>query len=208
MAVSTLAQTETLTNSVIIQMTQAGLSKELIVRKIKNSDGKYDISAQALIELKKAGVADEVIAMMLEKGEKSVSSQISERQPAVSSDKEKGESIERVVLSPQEALKRAKTIAIEKSSLNPSRQALEKELFKRDGWQKYNFNIVRLKEDADLYIEIGRVPFTWLTHRYVFRVYDRQSGTVITAGETTSHCERLIVPWQYGTSGFSVVGPK
>jgi hypothetical protein len=95
-------------------------------------------------------------------------------------------SIERIVLSPQEALKNAKTVAIRKSSLYPSRQSLEKALFKRKAWQKYNFNIVRLKEDADLYIEIGRIPLTLLSRRYVFRIYDRRSGTVLTAGETTS----------------------
>lgn len=47
-------------------MTQAGLSRELIIRKIKVSKGKYDTSAQNLIELKKAGVSDEIIALMMD----------------------------------------------------------------------------------------------------------------------------------------------
>jgi hypothetical protein len=90
------------------------------------------------------------------------------------------------VVGAKDALLNAKTVAIEKSSLNPSRQGLEKALFKRKQWQKYNLTLVRYKQDADIYIEIGRVPFSWLSHRYVFRLYDRRSGTIITAGETTS----------------------
>jgi len=27
---------------------------------------------------------------------------------------------------------------------------------------------------------------SWITHRYVYRIYDRRSGAVIAAGETTS----------------------
>lgn len=194
-SVSTFAQTETLTNKEVVLMTQAGLSRELIIRKVKNVKGIYDVSAGALIDLKKAGVADEVIALMMEKAEENrAAPQIkeetySESQPTITINlpgAAENASLERIVLSPKEALKKAKTVALEKSSLNPSRQALEKALLKRGDWQKYNFNIVRLKEDADLFIEIGRVPLTWLTHRYVFRIYDRQSGTVITAGETTS----------------------
>jgi hypothetical protein len=73
-----------------------------------------------------------------------------------------------------------------KSSLNPSRQALEKALLKRADWRKYDLTIVRYKDQADIYIEIGRIPLSWLTHRYVFRVFDRRSGAIITAGETTS----------------------
>jgi len=57
---------------------------------------------------------------------------------------------------------------------------------KRKDWQKLNLNIVRFKEAADLRIEIGRVPLSLVTHRYVFRIYDNRSGTLIVAGETTS----------------------
>lgn len=192
LATAIFAQTEILTNNEVVLMTQAGLGKELIIKKIKESTGKYDVSAQNLIDLKKAGVDDSVIETMMEKAQTPVvksGAQYSDSQPPISgnySSTLQNISSERIVLSPKEALRKAKTVAITKSSLNPSRQALEKALFKRKDWQKYNLNIVRLKEDADLYIEIGRIPFSWLTHRYVFRIYDRQSGTVITAGETTS----------------------
>lgn len=192
LTITVFAQTEVLTNKDVIMMAQAGLNKELIIKKIKDSDGKYDASAQNLIDLKKAGVDDSIIETMMEKAATPAvkpDQQYSDSQPSVSSNYSRSYqpvSKERIVLSPKEALQNAKTVAITKSSLNPSRQALEKALMKRKDWQKYKLNIVRLKEDADLYIEIGRIPLTWLTHRYVFRIYDRQSGTVITAGETTS----------------------
>ena len=193
LAITVFAQTEVLTNKDVILMTQAGLGKELIIKKIKDSGGKYEVSAQNLIDLKKAGVDDAVIETMMEKAQTptiKADRQYSDSQPPAVpgnySGAYKAVSTERIVLSPKEALQNAKTVAITKSSLNPSRQALEKALMKRKDWQKYQLNIVRLKGDADLYIEIGRIPLTWLTHRYVFRIYDRQSGTVLTAGETTS----------------------
>lgn len=177
LTIPVLAQIETLSNKDVILMTQAGLSRDLIVTKIRDTGGDYDISAAALIELKKSGVADEAIAAMMEKaGNQTPQPQYySENVPPA-----------QVVLGPKEALQMAKTVAIEKSSLHPSRQALEKALLKRADWKKFDLNLVRIKDDADLYIEIGRIPFTWLTHRYVFRIYDRRSGTIITAGETTS----------------------
>ncbi len=207
LAVSVPAQTETLSNGEIISMTRAGLSKELIARKIKDTKGVYNTTAQALIELKKAGVADEVIALMLDKkGDdaertgaankiqtpetSNLTVEINNQTAPVFSQNQTP-SIEstanaHVVLDAKEALRAAKTIAITKSSLNPSRQALEKELLKNKEFRRLNLNIVRYKQDADLYIEIGFVPLSIITHRYVFRVYDNKSGTIIAAGETTS----------------------
>lgn len=200
------AQTEILTNAQIIEMSKIGLDKEIILKKINDSGNDFDISANALIELKKSGVANEVITLVLAKGEakRAESGGFSENQPVpVSSDKKPNDNSPQysetpstaetqkfipttAVVSPKEALMNAKTLAIFKSSLNPSRQALEKALLKRKEWQKYNLTLVRYKEEADIYIEIGRIPLSWITHRYVFRIYDRRTGTIITAGETTS----------------------
>lgn len=187
------AQTETLTNEDVILMTQAGLGRDLIIQKVKDSDGNYDVSAKSLIELKKAGVADEVIKIMFEKPKKAAASETF--QPNIeksaaplnaAQNVPKPTSTERIVLSPKEALKNAKTVAINKSSLYPSRQELEKSLLKRKDWQKFNLNLVRLKDDADLFIEIGRIPLTLISNRYVFRIYERRSGTILAAGETTA----------------------
>jgi len=181
------AQKEVLTNSLVIEMSKAGLSKEIILQKVKSSNADYDLSATSLIEMKKAGVDDEIITAILEKAEKpsahstAIAQDYSENQPA-----NEVQTFVKAITNPKESLLSAKTVAIEKSSLNPSRQALEKALFKRKEWSKYNLTLVRYKDAADVYIEIGRIPLTWLTHRYVFRIYDRRTGTIITAGETTS----------------------
>jgi hypothetical protein len=178
--VTIFAQNEILTNKDVIQMTQTGLSSDLIVLKIRQTKGKYDTTTQDLIDLKKAGVTDEVIKIMLEKPQENPTIE----KPFIKNPGDVQKT--HVVLEPKEALNEARTVAIKKDSLNPSPQALEKELLKRKDWKSLNLNIVRYTEDADLLIEISFVPFSIITHRYTFRVYDNKSGTVIAAGETTS----------------------
>ncbi len=182
---STSAQSETLSNGDIVLMNRAGLSKDLIIRKLKESGGKYDTSVEALIELKKSGVPDEIISLMMEKTAQIELNAASTNELENRSQKFQN-SNSHILLKPKEALSYARTIALEKSSIHPSRQALEKELLKRDEWKDLNLNIVRYKDAADLYVEIGYVSLSWITHRYVWRVYDNKSGTVIAAGETTS----------------------
>jgi len=60
------AQDETMTNEEVISLTKAGLSKSLIIDKIRTSKSKYDLSTDALIKLKKANVDDDVVAAMLQ----------------------------------------------------------------------------------------------------------------------------------------------
>lgn len=188
------AQTEALTNSQIIEMSKAGLASEIILKKIENSRIDFDVSTNALIELKKSGVANEIISAMLEKAEanrkysdvavssNSTSDTIpAQIKPAVGQTQPANK-----IQPPKDALLSARTIALEKSSLQPSRQALEKELLKRQDFQSLNLTIERYKESADLYVEIGYVSLSWITHRYVYRIYDRRSGAVLAAGETTS----------------------
>lgn len=177
------AQTETLNNSQIIEMSKVGLQQEVILKKIEKSQGNFDISANALIELKKSGVGDGVISAMIEKASTSESYSESVSPTSVSTTTTP---IAKKNETPAEALKSSRTIAIAKSSVHPSRQALEKELLKRKDFQALNLTIERYRENADLYVEIGYVSLSWVTHRYVYRIYDRRSGAVLAAGETTS----------------------
>ncbi len=177
--VGALAQAETLTNAQIVEMTKSGLEAAIIVKKINDSGNAFDVSVGALIELKNAGVDPEIITLMMEKAPKRLAPTPA-IEPAGYSDSDQTQ-IRAVV--PENG---KRTLAIEKSTVNPSRQALEKELMKRKEWQRLNLSIVRYKETADLYVEIGFVPLSLVTHRYTFRIYDRLSGTVIAAGETTS----------------------
>jgi hypothetical protein len=58
---------EVLNNQHITDMLKAGFSKELIISKIENSDCKFNTSTQALIELKKQRVPEDIITAMLNK---------------------------------------------------------------------------------------------------------------------------------------------
>lgn len=189
LTVAAFAQAETLTNKTVIEMTKAGLSAEIIASKIRKSEVRFDTSASALIELKNSGVADEILTLMMDQAE-AVSS--GEKRTAAESgfsdsvpEKVEPRSVQSQI-NVKEQVPAAKTISFEKSSLQPSRQALEKELLKRKDFRDLNLTILRYKEKADLYTEIGFVSGSWITHRYVYRIYDRRTGAVIAAGETTS----------------------
>jgi hypothetical protein len=186
-SLSVFAQTETVGNKAVADMSRFGLSSEIILKKIASSRTAFDVSAASLIELKKAGVDDNVIAAMMDRSETeapAVSENASARGGSVAAGF--SESGPAPPVMPKDAAIGAKTIAFGKSSLQPSRQALEKELLKRKDFQQLNLTILRYKEAADLFVDIGFVSGSWITHRYVYRVYDRRSGAVITAGETTS----------------------
>jgi hypothetical protein len=178
------AQTESLDNQTVIGLTRSGLSVGIISKKIMTSRPAFDVSAAALIELKKAGVDDEVITLMMERSETVVPpvAGVTNTSALAELDATRGGGY----VTRATVLGSAKTIAFGKSSLQPSRQALEKELIKRPDFQKLNLTILRYKDQADLFVDIGYVSGSWLTHRYVFRIYDRRSGAVIVAGETTS----------------------
>lgn len=184
---SIAAQSEALTNRMVIEMTAVGLSTEVIRAKILESEPRFDTSVAALIELKKAGVADEIITLIVERTQ-TVPPSVSDISQFSDSDTPASDqpSVERVPVSPQEAIRNARTIAFKKSSAQPSRQNLEKALLKNPDFKRSGLTILRIKEEADLFVEIGFVSGSWLTHRYVYRIYDRRSGVVLAAGETTS----------------------
>lgn len=182
-------RSEILTNDDVILMKKSDFRKELITCKVKESKNASDVSVQNIVALKNAGIDEEIIQAMME-GNSQLNSKTNSPDFIIPNNLSPTSyspfNSVRTVVNPADALRSAKTIAITKTSINPSKQALEEELFKNLNWQKLNFNIVRYKESADLYIEIGVVHFSWITHRYVFHVYDNRTGTIIVAGQTTS----------------------
>lgn len=56
---------DTMTNDEVIALTKAGLAGSIIVGKINTSKTNFDMSTDALIKLKQAGVADDVVGAML-----------------------------------------------------------------------------------------------------------------------------------------------
>ncbi len=57
---------EAMINDEVISLTKAGLSSSIIVGKIKSSTTNFDMSTDALIKLKQAGVGDDVVGAMIE----------------------------------------------------------------------------------------------------------------------------------------------
>lgn len=188
-------QGEVVTNRSVIDMSRAGLSADIIRAKILRSDTDFDVTAKALIELKESGVPDDIIALMLERADsvlpgtpprQPAEPAYSENAPPDTEPKPDGHLTERPVPDPKEAIRMARTIAFKKSSAHPSRQNLEKALLKNKDFKQLNLTILRYKEEADIFVEMGFVSGSWLTHRYVYRIFDRRSGAVLAAGETTS----------------------
>lgn len=60
-------KTEIFTNQTVISLVKAGLDNGTIVTTINNANNKFDVSSQGLINLKKQGVPNEVIAAMVER---------------------------------------------------------------------------------------------------------------------------------------------
>ena len=183
LSVAASGQSETLTNLKVIEMSRVGLSTDIIVKKIASARTALVVTADALIELKKAGVSDDVISAMIEQYEKALPT---EREVERSAETAVRAALPSAATNAQQAIATAATVAFGKSSLQPSRQALEKELMKREDFRKLNLTILRYKEQADLFVDVGFVSGSWITHRYVYRIYDRRSGVVVAAGETTS----------------------
>lgn len=57
---------EVMTNYSVMTMLKKGLSKQIIITKIKKSPNKFDISTEALVFLKENNVPDDVITLMVE----------------------------------------------------------------------------------------------------------------------------------------------
>jgi hypothetical protein len=57
-----------LDNASIIKMVKAGLSAEIVVATVRSQPGHYDVTADGLIALKKAGATDPIISAMIARG--------------------------------------------------------------------------------------------------------------------------------------------
>jgi hypothetical protein len=56
---------QSLDNTSVIKMVKAGLSADIVVSMVNSQPGHYEVSPEALIDLKKAGVNDKVISAMI-----------------------------------------------------------------------------------------------------------------------------------------------
>src|SRR5215211_7505354 len=60
------AQDGVMINDEVISLTKAGLSPSIIIGKIRTGKSNFDLSTDSLIKLKQAGIADDIVAAMLE----------------------------------------------------------------------------------------------------------------------------------------------
>lgn len=60
---------EQIKNEDVVRMVQAGLGEDLIERKIRSSEPKFDLQPTALVALKKQGVSDRIIGVMMDEQE-------------------------------------------------------------------------------------------------------------------------------------------
>ena len=67
LSLSAIAQ-EALTNDSILKMVKAELSEGIIISTIQNQPGRYSLTPDDLIALKRQGVSDDVIKAMVAKG--------------------------------------------------------------------------------------------------------------------------------------------
>jgi hypothetical protein len=72
---------EILDNAAVIRLAKAGLSAEIIVLKIDQSEGRFDVSTDALVELKGAGIPDSVIKAMMLKAPRPASNAVASPAP-------------------------------------------------------------------------------------------------------------------------------
>ncbi|MBK7934090.1 MAG: hypothetical protein IPK01_11450 [Acidobacteria bacterium] len=63
---ATVFAQEEMTNDEVISLTRAGLAGSIIIGKIRTTKTNFDMSTDALIKLKQAGVGDDVVGAMLE----------------------------------------------------------------------------------------------------------------------------------------------
>ena len=172
-SISAFGQTETLDNNAVIELTRSGLSLDLILKKISTSRPAFVVTSAALVELKKAGVDDAVIALMMDRAETALPTRPTVT-PAPVSFTPPGYSDSSPQVETKSSVRQpVKTIALGKSSLQPSLQAVEKELLKRDDFRKLNLTILKYEGKSDLFVDIQFVSGSVLTHRYVYRIYDR-----------------------------------
>lgn len=66
MSSAIVAQDEVMTNDEVISLSKAGLASSVIIGKIRTSKTNFDMSTDALIRLKQAGVTDDTVTAMLE----------------------------------------------------------------------------------------------------------------------------------------------
>ena len=83
-------------------------------------------------------------------------------------------------LSNNELLARSRTIYVISDSIFVKKGDMEKYLLRQKELEEYRLHVIQSKQDADLILQIKRIPFT---NNFPYSVTDRASSIVIMQGE-------------------------
>ena len=83
-------------------------------------------------------------------------------------------------LSKNELLARARTIYVVSDSIFVKKEDMEKYLLRQKELEDYRLHVVQTKRDADLVLQIKRIPFT---NNFPYSITDRVSSIVLLQGE-------------------------
>ncbi len=78
-----------------------------------------------------------------------------------------------------QVIRKARTVSIDSKTVFLTNSTLERALLKNKDWEKLDLNMVSAPGNADLEINVDRLPFT---HIHTYTLTDRKTGIVLTSG--------------------------
>lgn len=88
----------------------------------------------------------------------------------------------------RELVSRARSLYVESDSFYVKRENLESSLLGRKEFKAWNLQITNVKNNADLWVRVKRIPFS---NHFTYTVLDRETETVVMAGKVDSLAGRV-----------------
>ena len=88
----------------------------------------------------------------------------------------------------RELVSRAHSLYVESDSFYVKRENLESSLLGRKEFKAWDLQITNVKNNADLWVRVKRIPFS---NHFTYTVVDRETETVIMAGKVDSLAGRV-----------------
>jgi hypothetical protein len=88
----------------------------------------------------------------------------------------------------RELVVRARSLYVESDSFYVKRENLESSLLGRKEFKAWDLQITNVKNNADLWIRVKRIPFS---NHFTYTVLDRETETVVMAGKVDSLAGRV-----------------
>jgi len=88
----------------------------------------------------------------------------------------------------RELVSRARSLYVESDSFYVKRENLESSLLGRKEFKAWDLQITNVKNNADLWVRVKRIPFS---NHFTYTVLDRETETVVMAGKVDSLAGRV-----------------